>query len=140
MNDKEKYLNSLYKAAEWGLDDNRQAWLRTIAFIELEFDKFSLEDLINKKHQVREKMPSSLKEWFNDINERNPDPALFKVLENSPENIWKGLTCINQGVFAIGSDPLTVFLILLYSRKDGIWPLQITPQLDGWGIPLVKPK
>ena len=99
MNNKEKILELLLVVAEWGLDDRREAWVRALAFVEKEKERFKLEESEEEKVEIREEMKETLEEWLEPILDQGPSPDLLKYLEASPEEVWKGMTFMNHGIF-----------------------------------------
>ena len=132
---KEKYLEFLIKAAEWGMNDARDAWTRALDLVTQNPESFILEELLEEKAMIREEMKQSLEEWLESVLQQNPSPNLLRELEGSPEDVWQGMTYFNQGIFTLNDDPLAGFLTSLRSHKEGEMPQLLTPQPDGWGIP-----
>jgi hypothetical protein len=66
------------------------------------------------------------------VNADNVDATKFG-LKDEPENIWKAMVSANVGFFK--KKPLATFN--KRSKREGVKvpPVNLSPQLDGWGIP-----
>jgi hypothetical protein len=135
--DRSAYLERLAGAVAWGLSGERPAWSRTVARIDASQGSYRREDLELVRAAALQQVTDGLATWFGPIYEAREPGTGIPDLEQPPEDIWRGLICLNQGIFipAEGSEPpLLPLLVTLASTVPGEGPLYMSLNLDGWGI------
>jgi len=133
MHTLDQHLDKLYQAADWALDDSRDAWKRTLTYLNSHPDRFTLDTLTELKNNLKTNAHLLLATWFIPLFEADKTQHDLFDVDSLPENIWADMFYMNQGVFG-KNDPLGGFLLPLTSQIPGQMPLLISPQIDGWGI------
>ncbi|HEX3757332.1 MAG TPA: hypothetical protein VHW23_01440 [Kofleriaceae bacterium] len=130
------YLERLANAVAWGVSSERPAWLRTVERIDASQGRYRREDLELARTRGLEGVVDSLPAWFDPICAALEPGADIPDLEQSPEDIWRELVCMNYGIFAQGAGeaPLLPLLVTVASTVQGQGPLYMSLNLDGWGI------
>lgn len=134
MKEKNKDIERLCKAIEWGFDINRPAWKRTLAKAEQKADYWPLELLGSIRQEVFNRSSLLISEWYKQIVSLGGNISEISTFDGNPAGLWKELYYMNYGVFGLGSDPLDGFLITVPPLKKGEKPLLLSPKEDGWGI------
>lgn len=128
-------IERLVAATEWGLEDSRAAWLRALALSEREADRYPSGELVMAKAELRSESRAYLESWYDSMFDEASPTAKTIDIRNQPEELWKDLVYMNEGIFAQGPDPLDGFVIMIPSLRADDAPLVLSPQLDGWGVP-----
>lgn len=127
-------IERLVAATDWGLDDSRTAWVRSLALSGQEPDRYPSSELISAKSELRAQSRAYLESWYDSMFDEASATANTIDIKDQLEELWKDLVCMNEGVFAHGPDPLDGFVITIPSLRAGDTPLVLSPQLDGWGV------
>lgn len=136
--DRSNYLERLANAIAWGLSSERPAWSRTVERIDASQGSYRREDLELARSTGLQTVTDSLAAWFDPIYAALEPGARIPDLEQLPEDIWRGMVCMNRGIFvqrADGDPPLLPLLVTLPSTVQGKGPLYLSLNLDGWGVP-----
>ena len=134
MTDRATNIERLVAATEWGLDDSRPAWVRSLTLSGQEPDRYPSSELVSAKFELRAESRAYLESWYDSMFDQASPTTNTIDIKNQPEELWKDLVCMNEGVFAHGPDPLDGFVISIPSLRADDGPLVLSPQLDGWGV------
>jgi hypothetical protein len=135
--DRARCIERLAGAVAWGLSSERPAWARTVERIEASAGSYRREDLERIRGERLLAVLAGLSEWFGPICARLEPGASVPDLEHELPDIWRGMVCMNQGIFAEpagGSGALLPLLVTVPSVVIGQGPLYLSLNLDGWGI------
>ncbi len=130
--DKFDVLARLLAAVQWGLDDARPAWRRTLGVLRAD-DRYASEDLNAAKAEARGEAPGAVECWYEAMQRSGKEPGATELKEQ-PEALWRDLYFFNDGIFAGGPDPLDGLILMIPSSKALDAPLVLGPQRDGWGV------
>lgn len=135
--DRSIYLERLASAVAWGVSSERPAWARTVERIDASQGSYRREDLELARARAVQAAVDGLPAWFDPICAAFEPGAVIPDLEQSPEDIWRELVCMNYGIFAqtAGEAPLLPLLVTVPSTVQGQGPLYMSLNLDGWGLP-----
>ncbi len=128
------YLDLLAAAAEWGLDDKRPAWIRTLAELENKPGIYDLSDVRIAKLAMLGDARRYLEIWQAERFRVAPTLSLVSVEQREPQYLWEEMVQLNTELVASGPDPLREFIVPIPSLIPGMPPLWLLPNLDGWGI------
>lgn len=134
MTTNQAYLNLLIAAAEWGLDDKRPAWIRTLAELENEPGTYDLSDVRLAKLTMLGDARRCLESWQAERFRVAPALSLVSAEQKEPQYLWEEMVQLNTELVASGPDPLGEFIVPVPSLIPGMPPLWLLPNLDGWGI------
>jgi hypothetical protein len=134
--DRSTYLERLASGLAWGLSTERPAWARTMERIDHSRGSYRREDLELIRTEASRAVTAAVVAWFGPIYEALEPGVDIPDLEQSPEDIWCGMVCMNEGIFAQppGPSPLSPLVVTLASTVRGEGPLYLSLNLDGWGI------
>ncbi|NDV84851.1 hypothetical protein [Bacteroides sp. 51] len=134
MNSNYPYINYLLTAIEWAFNDKRSAWIRTIDELDNKTNVYDLIDVYQAKTSMLSDAKRSLEVWYV-IQYKNVTPSIVEsTSKKESEVLWRELVELNTEPFINGPDPLSEFMVPVPSIKQGVPPLWLLPNLDGWGI------
>lgn len=140
IKEQSSYILRLLTAIEWAFDDKRPAWTRTL--FELE-NKASVYDSIAVR-QAKTIMLSDAKRCLEAWHIKQYTKVTPAIVESAskkvPEDLWYELVQFNTEPFVNGPDPLGEFMVPVHSLKQGMPPLWLLPNMDGWGIRIYEDK
>lgn len=134
MNSSSSFINYLLTAIEWAFDDKRPAWIRTLFELEKKAGVYDSIAVYEAKTSVLSDAKRNLEAWYS-IQYNKVTPSIVEnASKKESEELWCELVELNMEPFINGPDPLGEFMVPIPSVKQGIPPLWLLPNMDGWGL------
>lgn len=130
-----EYMARLRAAIDWALSDDRAAWTRTVQKAKDSHGSYRLEALAAAKASLLVDVDAHLERWFAPIYDNAPDPAGLFDTNASAQQVWVLMVALNSGIFdQKHGDVLLPFLTNIASSVANQGPMNLSPNLDGWGV------